>query len=78
MQVEVFNETSYKNVTKETTNLSVELVHITPEIARNYLNFNKKNRKESVRNLAFLVNQMRDGLFLENGESIVFDQNNNF
>lgn len=75
-QVQVFNDTeNVFDVT--TTNLSVELVQITPEKARNYLKFNKKNRKESARNLAFLVNQMREGLFLENGESIVFDQNNN-
>lgn len=81
MNVEVLKEVSYKNVTKKvsekTTNLSVELVYVTPEIARNYLKFNKKNRKESVRNLGFLVSQMKNGLFLENGESIVFDQNNN-
>ena len=54
MQVEVFNETSYKNVTKETTNLSVELVHITPEIARNYLNFNKKKPKGICKEFNFL------------------------
>ena len=82
MNVEVLQKSSYRNVTKQVsakyvTNLSVELVYVTPEIARNYLKFNKKNRKESAKHLSFLVNQMREGLFLENGESIVFDQNNN-
>ena len=53
MNVEVLQKSSYRNVTKQVsakmTNLSVELVYVTPEIARNYLKFNQKNRKESAK-----------------------------
>jgi len=77
MRTEVFNNSSYSTETKKRTNLSVELVCITPEVARNYLNYNTKNRTKSPRNIKFLVDQMKNNLFLENGESIVFDIFNN-
>ena len=57
------------------TNLSVELNLITPELAENYLKFNKKNRKLSSNNIQFLVNEMKNDRFIENGEAIVFDKN---
>ena len=59
------------------TTMSVELIRVTPYLAANYLKHNSQNRKESSRNLLFLTQQMKNDLFLENGESIVFDQNNN-
>tara|TARA_R110001606_G_scaffold363819_1_gene518057 strand:+ start:1215 stop:2099 length:885 start_codon:yes stop_codon:yes gene_type:complete len=77
MRTEVFNNSSYSTETKKRSDLSVELVYITPAVARNYLNYNTKNRTKSERNIKFLVNQMKNNLFLENGESIVFDIFNN-
>ena len=68
---------NYEVTTKKRSNLSVDLVNITPQVAKNYLSYNTQNRKESTRNVMFLVEQMKKGLFLENGESIVFDSNNN-
>lgn len=56
------------------TDLSVELALITPEIAENYLRFNNKNRKVSVDHVLFLSREMSSDRFLENGESIVFDE----
>lgn len=55
--------------------MSVELIKVTPYLAANYLKHNSQNRKESSRNLLFLIQQMKNDLFLENGESIVFDKN---
>lgn len=57
------------------TNLTVSMVEITPELAENYLKFNIKNRSFSESQLTFLAKEMRQGRFLENGESIVFDKN---
>jgi hypothetical protein len=56
------------------TNLKVEIVLITPDRARNYLKFNTENRLPSKTNLSTLVNEMKDGRFLENGEAIIFDK----
>jgi hypothetical protein len=58
------------------TSISVELVKVTPLMAENFLKYNPVNRKVSQRNVSFLSKQMEKGLFLENGESIVFDKNN--
>lgn len=57
------------------TNLTVEMVLITPEVASNYLRFNNKNRVVSNGNSIFLAKEMKANRFLENGESIVFDYN---
>jgi len=56
------------------TNLTVQLVKVTPELAENYLKFNVKNRKVSDKQLYILVKEMKNNNFLENGESIVFDK----
>jgi len=56
------------------TNLTVEIVNVTPELAANYLKFNDKNRKLNDKNLTFLTKEMLSGRFTENGESIVFDK----
>jgi hypothetical protein len=55
------------------TNLKVELVLVTPELAENYLRFNQKNRQLSSSHVTFLSNQIKKGAFLENGEGIIFD-----
>lgn len=74
MRTETLNEMGYHNQTKKRTNLTVELVYVTPLIAERYLTQNTKNRKQSLKNVLFLSEQMKKGLFLENGESIVFDK----
>ena len=56
------------------TNLTVEIVKITPELAANYLKFNVKNRKTSEKHISFLTKEMKEGRFLENGEGIKFDK----
>ena len=76
LRTEILNKVSYHNVTKKRSNLRVSLVYITPEVATNYLSYNTQNRKESNKSVSFLAEQMKKGLFLENGESIVFDINN--
>ena len=77
MRTQVLQNLSYKVTAEKRSNLSVDLVYVTPDVAKNYLSYNTKNRKESLRNVKFLSEQMEKGLFLENGESIVFDNNNN-
>lgn len=77
MMTQVLQNHSYKVTAEKRSNLSVDLVYVTPDVAKNYLSYNTKNRKESLRNVKFLSEQMAKGLFLENGESIVFDNNNN-
>jgi hypothetical protein len=56
--------------------MTVELVDITPEIAENYLKYNNKNRKPSDNHIKFLINEMTNDRFLENGEAIIFDKEN--
>ena len=75
MRTEILNRVGYSNVTKKKSDISVSLVYITPEIAQHYLGFNTQNRKESESSISFLTQQMNKGLFIENGESIVFDEN---
>ena len=55
-------------------NLTVEMTNVTPELAANLLKFNKRNRAFNEKNTTFLSNQIKKGTFLENGESIVFDE----
>jgi hypothetical protein len=75
MRTEILNRVGYGNVTKKKSDISVSLVYITPEIAEHYLSYNTQNRKKSVSSISFLTQQMNKGLFIENGESIVFDKN---
>ncbi len=75
MRTEILNRVGYSNVTKKKSDISVSMVYITPEIAEHYLSYNTQNRKESVSSISFLTQQMNKGLFIENGESIVFDKN---
>lgn len=65
---------NHVNITKS-NKIGVRLVYITPAIAENYLRFNCNNRKPSDRGVNLLTGQMKSGLFIENGESIVFDRN---
>lgn len=75
MRTEVTNNVSYSYVTEKQKDLTVSMVYITPEVAKHYLSYNTHNRKPSDRSIKFLTNQMEKGLFIENGESIVFDKN---
>lgn len=75
MRTQVLEKVGYNYVTKKENNITVSMVCITPEIAKYYLSYNTKNRKQSEKSIKFLVEQMEKGLFLENGESIVFDKN---
>ena len=77
MRTEILKHVGFNTNTKKRANISVDLVYVTPEVAKNYLKYNTINRKESVKNVSFLTSQMLKGEFLENGESIVFDINNN-
>jgi len=75
MRTEILNRVGYDIFTKKGTDISVSIVYITPEIAKNYLSYNTKNRTKSDNSISFLTQQMKKGLFIENGESIVFDKN---
>ena len=75
MRTEILNRVGYNSLTKKSSNISVEIVYITPEIAKHYLTYNTKNRTKSDNSINFLTQQMQKGLFIENGESIVFDKN---
>lgn len=75
MRTEIFNKVDYSKLTRKGSNITVSMVYITPEIAEHYLSYNTQNRKESVKSINFLAQQMNKGLFIENGESIVFDKN---
>lgn len=55
-------------------NLSVGVELITPQKAENYLRFNKNNRSIKSSHVTFLSNQIKENLFLENGEAIIFDK----
>lgn len=75
MRTEIFNKVDYSKLTRKGSNITVSMVYITPEIAQHYLGYNTKNRKVTSRSVNFLSEQMNKGLFIENGESIVFDEN---
>ena len=80
METQVAKTQVYNKIYKtaiRSTNLKVELVHVTPKIAKEYLKGNLNNRKISKRTVKFLADQMKYNLFKENGESIVFDENGN-
>ncbi len=55
-------------------NLKVKLELITPDLAKNYLQFNKNNRSMKKSHVLFLSKQIKMNLFLENGEGIIFDK----
>lgn len=58
------------------TNITVEMVYITPNVAKEYLRFNTGNRIINRKNSLFIINQMKEGAWMENGESIIFDDKN--
>tara|TARA_R110002074_G_scaffold224050_2_gene395270 strand:- start:431 stop:1324 length:894 start_codon:yes stop_codon:yes gene_type:complete len=74
-ETQVYNK--FYNTAIRSTNLKVDLVYVTPKIAKEYLNGNTINRKKSDKHIRFLTSQMKNGLFIENGESIVFDEYGN-
>lgn len=58
----------------QNTNLTVKLELITPDLAKNYLKFNKNNRSMRDKHVLFLSKQIKQNTFLENGEGIIFDK----
>lgn len=48
-------------------------IEITPEVARKWLKTNIENRNLSPQNLRYLVNQIKEGKWRFNGETIIFD-----
>lgn len=74
-ETQVYNK--FYNTAIRSTNLKVALVYVTPKIAKEYLKGNTINRKKSDKHIRFLTSQMKNGLFIENGESIVFDEYGN-
>ena len=61
----------------QNTNLTVKLELITPDLAKNYLQFNKNNRSMKDKHVLFLSKQIKQNNFLENGEGIIFDKYGN-
>lgn len=57
--------------------MKAEVIKITPELAENFLRFNKNNRKISEKRLKLYVDEMKGGRWQENGESIIIDSNGN-
>lgn len=55
--------------------MRTEVIELTPESAGELIGRNTENRKVNVNNLKSLVIQMRNGLWKENGESIIVDWN---
>lgn len=55
--------------------MNVELVNITPDMAKTYLLANEKNRAVKEKNLKTIADDMLSGSWVENGESIKFDVN---
>ena len=73
MQLEISKNVNSNGVYKTKTNLSVRVELITPEIAKNYLRFNSNNRDMKKDHVTFFSNQIKEDLFLENGQPIIFD-----
>lgn len=51
--------------------MNARIINLTPQVAGELLKKNKHNRKPSDRQISFYVNQMRSGLWKENGEAII-------
>lgn len=56
--------------------MNASIIKLTPELASELLKKNKHNRKPSERQVAFYVNQMKSGLWKENGEAIIIGDDN--
>lgn len=51
--------------------MNARIINLTPQVAGELLKKNKHNRKPSEKQINFYVNQMRSGLWKENGEAII-------
>ena len=51
--------------------MNARIINLTPQVAGELLKKNKHNRKASEKQINFYVNQMRSGLWKENGEAII-------
>ena len=56
--------------------MNASIIKLTPELAGELLKKNKHNRKPSEKQVAFYVNQMKSGLWKENGEAIIIGDDN--
>lgn len=56
--------------------MNATIIKLTPEMAGELLKKNKHNRKPSEKQVAFYVNQMKSGLWKENGEAIIIGDDN--
>ena len=56
--------------------MNATIIKLTPEMAGELLKKNKHNRKPSEKQIAFYVNQMKSGLWKENGEAIIIGDDN--
>ena len=56
--------------------MNARIINLTPQVAGELLKKNKHNRKPSDRQISFYVNQMRSGLWKENGEAIIVGNDN--
>lgn len=52
--------------------VTVSIVHVTPELAKHMLTFNKKNRNLDKRNVAHICDAIVQGDWYLNGETIIF------
>lgn len=59
------------------TGVTYGLVHVTPQIARTWLNHNPKNRSLRESPVARFSRDMVAGAWLENGDAVRFDENGN-
>lgn len=57
--------------------MKAQVVKVTPKVAQNYLDFNVKNRNIDESKVDFYSQQMINGEWKENGESIIFDLKGN-
>lgn len=55
--------------------MNIDVVKITPEIARTYLNANPNNRAINLKDVNKLADDMKAGRFVSNGETIKIDSN---
>ena len=56
--------------------MNARIINLTPQVAGELLKKNNHNRKPSDRQISFYVNQMRSGLWKENGEAIIVGNDN--
>lgn len=74
MELQMKENLKINGFNKKQTNIVASVELITPEKALNLLRYNKNNRDMKEGHVTFLSNEIKKGLFLENGEPIIFDK----